>query len=53
MKNRAKLLSIFQKFYAEIQTQFNISMRVLKKKKNFLMRESKSEHASEGDEGES
>ena len=35
MKNRAKLLSIFQKFYAEIQTQFNISIRVLKKKKEF------------------
>ncbi|RVW22242.1 Retrovirus-related Pol polyprotein from transposon TNT 1-94 [Vitis vinifera] len=30
MKNRAKLFSIFQKFYAEIQTQFNISIRVLR-----------------------
>ncbi|KAJ9701816.1 hypothetical protein PVL29_006965 [Vitis rotundifolia] len=29
MKNRAELFSIFQKFYAEIQTQFNISIRVL------------------------
>ena len=29
MKNRAKLYSIFQKFYAEILTQFNISIRVL------------------------
>ena len=29
MKNRAELYSIFQKFYAEIQTQFNISIRVL------------------------
>ncbi|KAJ9674602.1 hypothetical protein PVL29_023878 [Vitis rotundifolia] len=27
MKNRAELFSIFQKFYAEIQTQFNISIR--------------------------
>ena len=54
MKNRAELFSIFQKFYTEIQTQFNISIRVLKKKKkNFLIRESESEHASEGDEGES
>ena len=30
MKNRAKLFSIFQKFYAEIQTQFNVSIRVLR-----------------------
>ncbi|KAJ9672937.1 hypothetical protein PVL29_026268 [Vitis rotundifolia] len=30
MKNRAELISIFQKFYAEIQTQFNISIRVLR-----------------------
>ena len=30
MKNRAKLFSIFQKFYAEIQTQFNISICVLR-----------------------
>ncbi|RVW54229.1 Retrovirus-related Pol polyprotein from transposon TNT 1-94 [Vitis vinifera] len=30
MKNRAKLFSIFQKFYVEIQTQFNISIRVLR-----------------------
>ena len=29
MKNRAELFSIFQKFYAEIQTQFNVSIRVL------------------------
>ena len=29
MKNRAELFSIFQKFYTEIQTQFNISIRVL------------------------
>ena len=29
MKNRAELFSIFQKFYAKIQTQFNISIRVL------------------------
>ena len=29
MKNRVELFSIFQKFYAEIQTQFNISIRVL------------------------
>ena len=29
MKNRAELYSIFQKFYAEIYTQFNISIRVL------------------------
>ncbi|RVW86926.1 Retrovirus-related Pol polyprotein from transposon RE1 [Vitis vinifera] len=28
MKNRAELFSIFQKFYAEIQTQFNISIHV-------------------------
>ena len=30
MKNRAELFSIFQKFYAEIQTQFNVSIRVLR-----------------------
>ena len=30
MKNQAELFSIFQKFYAEIQTQFNISIRVLR-----------------------
>ena len=30
MKNRAELYSIFYKFYAEIQTQFNISIRVLR-----------------------
>ncbi|KAJ9685307.1 hypothetical protein PVL29_017366 [Vitis rotundifolia] len=30
MKNRAELFSIFHKFYAEIQTQFNISIRVLR-----------------------
>nr|CAN79281.1 hypothetical protein VITISV_034553 [Vitis vinifera] len=30
MKNRVELFSIFQKFYAEIQTQFNISIRVLR-----------------------
>ena len=30
MKNRAKLFSIFQKFYVEIQTQFNVSIRVLR-----------------------
>ena len=30
MKKRAKLCSIFQKFYAEILTQFNISIRVLR-----------------------
>ena len=29
MKNRAELFSIFHKFYAEIQTQFNVSIRVL------------------------
>ena len=29
MKNRAELYSIFQKFYAKILTQFNISIRVL------------------------
>ena len=29
MKNRAKLYSIFHKFYAEILTQFSISIRVL------------------------
>ena len=30
MKNRAELYSIFQKFYAEILTQFNISIHVLR-----------------------
>ncbi|KAJ9692402.1 hypothetical protein PVL29_011454 [Vitis rotundifolia] len=30
MKNRAELFSIFQKFYAEIQTQFNLSIHVLR-----------------------
>ena len=30
MKTRAGLFSIFQKFYAEILTQFNISIRVLR-----------------------
>ena len=30
MKNRAELFSIFQKFYAEILTRFNISIRVLR-----------------------
>ena len=30
MKNRAELCSIFQKFYVEILTQFNISIRVLR-----------------------
>ena len=30
MKNRAELFSIFQKFYAEIQTPFNVSIRVLR-----------------------
>ena len=30
MKNRAELFSIFQKFYAEILTQFNIFIRVLR-----------------------
>ena len=30
MKNRAELYSIFQKFYAEILTQLNISIRVLR-----------------------
>ena len=30
MKNRAELFSIFQKFYVEIQTQFNISIRMLR-----------------------
>ena len=30
MKNRAELYSIFQKFYAEILTQFNIFIRVLR-----------------------
>ena len=30
MKNRVELYSIFQKFYAEILTQFNISIRVLR-----------------------
>ena len=30
MKNRAKIYSIFQKFYVKILTQFNISIRVLR-----------------------
>ena len=30
MKNRIELFSIFQKFYAKIQTQFNVSIRVLR-----------------------
>ena len=30
MKNRAELFSIFQKFYAKIQTQINVSIRVLR-----------------------
>nr|CAN67317.1 hypothetical protein VITISV_019719 [Vitis vinifera] len=30
MKTRVELFSIFQKFYTEIQTQFNISIRVLR-----------------------
>ena len=30
MKNRAELFSIFHKFYAKIQTQFNVSIRVLR-----------------------
>ena len=30
MKNRVELFSIFQKFYVEIQTQFNISIHVLR-----------------------
>ena len=30
MKNRAELYTIFQKFYAEILTQFNISIHVLR-----------------------
>ena len=30
MKNQAELFSIFQKFYAKIQTQFNVSIRVLR-----------------------
>ena len=30
MKNRAELYSIFPKFYAEILTQFNISIHVLR-----------------------
>ena len=30
MKNQAELYSIFQKFYAEILTQFNISICVLR-----------------------
>nr|CAN66416.1 hypothetical protein VITISV_044133 [Vitis vinifera] len=30
MKNQAELFSIFQKFYAEIQTQFKVSIRVLR-----------------------
>ena len=29
MKTRAKLFSIFQKFHIEVQTQFNIFIRVL------------------------
>ena len=30
MKNRAKLFSIFQKFHAEVETQFNSSIRILR-----------------------
>ena len=30
MKPRAELFSIFQKFHAEICTQFNISIRILR-----------------------
>ena len=30
MKTRAKLFSIFQKFHAEVQTQFNTSIRILR-----------------------
>ena len=30
MKNRAELFSIFQKFFVEIQTQFNVSIQVLR-----------------------
>ena len=30
MKNQTKLYSIFQKFYVEILTQFNISIRLLR-----------------------
>ena len=30
MKTRAKLFSIFQKFHAEIRTQFNIYIRILR-----------------------
>ena len=30
MKNRVELFFIFQKFYVEIQTQFNVSIRVLR-----------------------
>ena len=35
MKNRAELYSIFQKFYAEFLTQFNISIRMLCSDKYF------------------
>ena len=30
MKTRAKLFSIFQKFHAEVRTQFNTSIRILR-----------------------
>ena len=30
IKNRAKLFSIFQKFHAEVRTQFNTSIRILR-----------------------
>ena len=30
MKNRIELFSIFQKFHAEIRTQFNTSIRILR-----------------------
>ena len=30
MKTRAKLFSIFQNFHAEVQTQFNTSIRILR-----------------------
>ena len=30
MKTRAELFSIFQKFHAEVQTQFNTSIRILR-----------------------
>ena len=30
MKTRAELFSIFQKFHAEIRTQFNTSIRILR-----------------------